>query len=416
MASIFDDPAFKNNTGNDLIRESKVKPEPITSKSPRNVKLNGKPTLNSVIKQLIQASDKNTSDRPNIKNIKFGNNASKSKLVNRGSLINDFNNMNQAPESRFSKSTLPTKGKFFNGLSSALYGQYANQGFVPMPLDKYNSALIKLSAGNDNWNTQGTNVPVNNDGTLYLDPNTKLPTEITKYDDNGLPMYFDTRDNTYKYIDVGADEPNPTLIGDVSTNYVDPRNIRAPEVFAPEPSFDKRAYPTLDDIFMRVNNARDLTKIGTGNTVYNPDADNSINNSVPALYSKNQSTIPTNQSNIPSSTSVSTPKITIGSMATSSPTSTVTPKNTPNKTATIASQVSTPVTTRVNPQNASMTQSVPVEEVSLSSIVKPLTRRNGGFNEYRRQSALAALRNAGGMSPAEGVQRGIIPYEALQYI
>lgn len=82
---------------------------------------------------------------------------------------------------------------------------------------------------------------------------------------------------------------------------------------------------------------------------------------------------------------------------------------------------STPtVTTSVVPK-ASVKQSVPVEEVTLDSIINsvnkaPLVRRNGGFDEYRRQSALAALRNAGGISPAEGVQRGIIPYEALQYI
>ena len=215
-------------------------------------------------------------------------------------------------------------------------------------------------------------------------------------------MYLDTKYNKYKYIDIGAEDPQPKFIGDTVSNYVDPRNVRAPEVLAPEPSFDKRAYPTLDDIFMRVNGAKDLAKIGN-NKIYNPNEDPTINNPVPELYG-NASPIPTNQS---------TPKITVGSFANKT-------VPTANKPATVASQVSTPVT-RVAPQNATMKQSVPVEEVTLGSVINnvnkaPLTRRNGGFDEYRKQSALAALRNAGGISPAEGVQRGIIPYEALQYI
>ena len=103
-----------------------------------------------------------------------------------------------------------------------------------------------------------------------------------------------------------------------------------------------------------------------------------INGLSNTLY--NQSTIPTN---------MSTPILDI----------------TPQRNASrMQSKTVTPtVTTPVAPK-ASVKQSMPVEEVSLASVVKPLARRNGGFDEYRRQSALAALRNAGGISPAEGVQ------------
>lgn len=333
----------------------------------------------------------NKRDRPNIRNVTFGGNDDESRSRVRASLARNGKELNR-PEYNGSprpSSSIKTGNTINTGRMMLANSMMGNLGAnVLTPLDKYNKSLIALSAGNDNWNTQSTTVPVNNDGTLYLDPNTKLPTEITKYDDAGLPMYFDTKDNVFKYIDVGADE-----------------------LRALDPNFDKKAYPALDSIIKRINGAKDLAGLGT---VYNPNTDTSVNNPVPELYgSNNQSTIPVNQTNIPNTSNMSTPKITIGSMAN---VPTVTPKNTPNKPVTVASQASTPVTTKVNPQNASMTQSVPVEEVSLASVVKPLVRRNGGFDEYRRQSALAALRNAGGMSPAEGVQRGIIPYEALQYI
>lgn len=338
----------------------------------------------------------NKRDRPNIRNVTFGNNDDKSKATVRESLVRNGRELNRPeyngrprPNNTIRTANTVNTGRMM--LANSMMGNLGAANVVT-PLDKYNKSLIALSAGNNDWNTQGTSVPVSSDGTLYLDPNTKLPTEITKYDDAGLPMYFDTKDNIFKYIDVGADE-----------------------LRALDPNFDKRAYPALDSIIKRINGAKDLASLGT---VYNPNADTSVNNPVPELYgSNNQSAIPSNQTSIPSTPNISTSNsnITIGSMANTS-TPTVTPKNTLNKPATVASQASTPVTTRVNPQNVSMTQSVPVEEVSLSSIVKPLARRNGGFDEYRRQSALAALRNAGGMSPAEGVQRGIIPYEALQYI
>ena len=60
--------------------------------------------------------------------------------------------------------------------------------------------------------------------------------------------------------------------------------------------------------------------------------------------------------------------------------------------------------------------STPVSTPTLSNVVSQAIRHNGGFDNYRRESALAALRAAGGVSPAEAVQRGIIPLEALNYV
>lgn len=58
----------------------------------------------------------------------------------------------------------------------------------------------------------------------------------------------------------------------------------------------------------------------------------------------------------------------------------------------------------------------PVAAPTLSSVTSQAVRHNGGFDNYRRESVLSALRAAGGISPAEAVQRGIIPLEALNYV
>lgn len=60
--------------------------------------------------------------------------------------------------------------------------------------------------------------------------------------------------------------------------------------------------------------------------------------------------------------------------------------------------------------------SIPVAAPTLSSVTSQAIRHNGGFDNYRRESVLSALRAAGGISPAEAVQRGIIPWEALNYV
>ena len=209
-----------------------------------------------------------------------------------------------------------------------------------------------------------------------------------------VPMHLNTKNNAYKYVD--TKDLQPESIDYVNPFYVNSDNISLSKIPVPEVSFIDRSYPTLDKIFKRINNGRDLIKLGTDSVVHNPDT------SMDDAYA-NQSNI-SNMSTIP--TNMSTPILDI------------TPR--PNASRMQSKAVTPTVTTPVVPK-APVKQSVPVEEVTLDSIINnvnkaPLVRRNGGFDEYRRQSALAALRNAGGISPAEGVQRGIIPYEALQYI
>lgn len=72
--------------------------------------------------------------------------------------------------------------------------------------------------------------------------------------------------------------------------------------------------------------------------------------------------------------------------------------------------------TPVQPPVTNTNTSIPVAAPTLSSVVPQAIRHNGGFDNYRRESVLSALRAAGGISPAEAVQRGIIPWEALNYV
>lgn len=78
-------------------------------------------------------------------------------------------------------------------------------------------------------------------------------------------------------------------------------------------------------------------------------------------------------------------------------------------------QVSNPTVRRTNTPRATQA-STPVTTPTLSTVIPQAVRHNGGFDNYRRESVLSALRAAGGISPAEAVQRGIIPWEALNYI
>lgn len=97
------------------------------------------------------------------------------------------------------------------------------------------------------------------------------------------------------------------------------------------------------------------------------------------------------------------------------PTNTSTTPVTESVVKTGTNQVSNPTVRKVNTPRATQART-PVTTPTLSSVVPQAVRHNGGFDNYRRESVLSALRSAGGISPAEAVQRGIIPMEALNYI
>lgn len=117
----------------------------------------------------------------------------------------------------------------------------------------------------------------------------------------------------------------------------------------------------------------------------------------PMPVSRNYTPVPRDYSPIPASV----------------PTATSTAPVTKNVAST--NQVSTPAVRRTNTPKATQAKT-PVTTPTLSTVIPQAVRHNGGFDNYRRESVLSALRAAGGISPAEAVQRGIIPMEALNYI
>lgn len=95
------------------------------------------------------------------------------------------------------------------------------------------------------------------------------------------------------------------------------------------------------------------------------------------------------------------------------------PVNKPNVASVVKPPRRAPKPGVVNDTPVPKSTSTPTPNVSaptLSSVATQAVRHNGGFDNYRRESVLSALRAAGGISPAEAVQRGIIPWEALNYV
>lgn len=117
----------------------------------------------------------------------------------------------------------------------------------------------------------------------------------------------------------------------------------------------------------------------------------------PMPVSRNYTPVPRNYSPIPANTSdvTSTAPVT--------------------KSVASTNQVSNLAVRRTNTPKTTQAKT-PVTTPTLSTVIPQAVRHNGGFDNYRRESVLSALRAAGGISPAEAVQRGIIPLEALNYI
>lgn len=119
----------------------------------------------------------------------------------------------------------------------------------------------------------------------------------------------------------------------------------------------------------------------------------------PMPVSRNYTPIPRGYSPIPTSTSSVTPTTPV----------------TESVAKTGTNQVSSPTVRKTNTPRVTQV-GTSVITPTLSTVIPQAVRHNGGFDNYRRESVLSALRSAGGISPAEAVQRGIIPMEALNYI
>lgn len=226
------------------------------------------------------------------------------------------------------------------------YGMGSGGGY--MPVGEHTADKLRIEHGKDELSNQGTNVPINPQGTQYLDPTLGVVDTQVLEDEDGMRYYKNAQTGQFDPLDSGAPF----------------RYSSIPVEQTPFPKF--RAFNIGDDI---------------GYTI-----DSDANKPLPPMSVDATETKPTQ----PTVASVVKPKrVTKPTVVNNTPAANITPVSTST------SNVSAP---------------------TLSSVTSQAVRHNGGFDNYRRESVLSALRAAGGISPAEAIQRGIIPWEALNYV
>lgn len=244
------------------------------------------------------------------------------------------------------------------------YGMGTGGGY--MPVGEHTVDQLRIQHGKDELSNQGTTVPINPQGTQYLDPTLGIvDTQVLK-DEDGIRYYRNAQTGQFDPLDSGAPF----------------RYSSIPVEQTPFPKF--RTFNIGDD------------------TDYSTDSD--ANKPLPPMSA--------DEGEIPSGTVVVGPDTEVPAQ----------PVNKPNVASVVKSPRRAPKPKPyVEPAviNNTPTSNVPTPNVvvpTLSSVVPQAVRHNGGFDNYRRESVLSALRAAGGISPAEAVQRGIIPWEALNYV
>ena len=277
-----------------------------------------------------------------------------------------------------------------NGVTASLglLGNLGTPGSMPLPGDpEKNRDRLHAENHPEDLASFGTAVPINDKGTLYINPDTGVtPTDI-KIGSNGEEYYRVSPDKPlYKPVygsgeAIEEDALNSLKDTHISADQLARNNIAKAKIA----NFNKTA-DYLNDIILGVikNIPQDISKLplppvsaDEGKVVVGPDEE------VPA-----QPVQPAQPVNKPNAASVIKP-----------------PRRAPKPQQYVEPTVvnNTPVTPNV-------------ATPTLSSVASQAVRRNGGFDNYRRESVLSALRAAGGISPAEAVQRGIIPWEALNYV
>lgn len=275
------------------------------------------------------------------------------------------------------------------------YGMGANGGY--MPVGEHTLDQLRIQHGKDELSNQGTTVPINPQGTLYLDPELGIVDTQVLEDEDGIRYYRNARTGHFEALD-----------SDAPYKYYNPKKthfINIDGVFS---------MPTFNDI---LNGALSMPKSATPLPVPPMDYDNDANKPLPPVSAD------TDEGEIPSGTVVVGPDTEVPAQPVQSVQSAQS-ANKPN----VASVVKPPRRAPkpkpyvepavINNTPVATAPNVPttVTAPTLSSVASQAVRRNGGFDNYRRESVLSALRAAGGISPAEAVQRGIIPWEALNYV
>ena len=275
-----------------------------------------------------------------------------------------------------SKPSFNNQSSLARGVANSVYGVMANAASV-VPIPDATKPFLRIQHHPEDLSSFGTAVPINDEGTLYINPDTgATPTDI-KIGSNGEEYYRVSPDKPlYKPVygsgeAIEEDALNSLKDTHISADQLARNNIAKAKVA----NFNKTA-DYLNDIISGVikNIPQDISKLPLP--------------PMSADTTETKSTQPT-----------------VGSV--------VKPPRRATKPPVVNNTSNTPVV------NTPPTANVPTPNVAaptLSSVTSQAVRHNGGFDDYRRQSVLSALRAAGGISPAEAVQRGIIPWEALNYV
>lgn len=287
------------------------------------------------------------------------------------------------------------------------YGMGSGGGY--MPVGEHTVDQLRIQHGQDDVSSLDTVVPMNPQGTMYLDPKLGFqPTEVLE-DYEGGRYYRNAQTGQFEPLDY-----NPRY-----STYVP-----LPRVKKVYPT-DSNGVPYLNDILggvLSMPKSDTPLPIPPMQEPYNYSAVPESQTSLPESYSKMSSTAnsgDTSKQLAPILADVG--RVSPGSATASDNTrvkptvnSVVKPLRRVTKPPVVNN---TPVTPVVNtPEVPASNVSAPVAAPTLSSVTSQAVRHNGGFDNYRRESVLSALRAAGGISPAEAVQRGIIPWEALNYV
>lgn len=298
-----------------------------------------------------------------------------------------------------------------SGLVAYQLMQGSGGGYMPLPGGpEENRNRLRTEFGQDELSDIDTVVKMNPQGTIYLDPKLGIqPTEVLE-DYEGNRFYRNAQTGQFEPLDY-----NPQY-----STYVP-----LPRVKKVYPT-DSNGVPYLNDILggvLSMPKSDTPLPIPPMQEPYNYSAVPESQTSLPESYSKMSSTANSDD------TSKQLAPI-LADVGRASPGSATASTNARVKPPTVNSVVksprkaikprvvnNTPDTPVVNtPTPASNVPPSNVAAPTLSSVASQAVRHNGGFDNYRRESVLSALRAAGGISPAEAVQRGIIPWEALNYV
>lgn len=285
-----------------------------------------------------------------------------------------------------SKPSFNNQSSLARGVANSVYGVMANAASV-VPIPDATKPFLRIQQHPEDLSSFGTAVPINDEGTLYINPDTGAATSTDiKIGSNGEEYYRVSPDKPlYKPVygsgeAIEEDALNSLKDTHISADQLARNNIAKAKIA----NFNKTA-DYMNDIISGVikNIPQDISKLP-----------------LPPMSADDEE-VPAQSVNKPNVASVVKP-----------------PRRAPRSKPYAEPAVvnNTPTAPVVN--TSIPASSVPTPNVSaptLSSVTQAV-RHNGGFNDYRRQSVLSALRAAGGISPAEAVQRGIIPWEALNYV